>query len=164
MYVGTNKRLMKTLRVEKKKIFVIMWSSAVRILVYMTTYLCLGNICYLNIWNNRHRTGYWRRDYCFWCIRAESFCFWHLRAYTQFETDIGTGSIILYYYYSDHRSVAGSWSRSIYTYYYTVIARILCIIYRQKSFRLETSFRIFQKTNLRIIWSFAIHIHNNNII
>jgi len=83
------------------------------------------------------------------------FVFDIYRAYTQFETDFGTGSIILYYY-SDHRSVAGSYNGGIgryysYTYcigtiiYYIVIARILCIIYRQKSFRLETSFRIFKK-------------------
>jgi len=100
------------------------------------------------------------------------FVFDIYRAYTQLETDFGTGSIILYYY-SDHRSVTGSYSGSIGRYiiriptycigtiYYIVIARILCIIYRQKSLRLETSFSIFQKTNLRIIYGLSLYILNN---
>lgn len=112
-------------------------------------------------------------SFVFGAYMRNRFVFDIYRAYTQLETDFGTGSIILYYY-SDHRSVAGSYSGSIgryysYTYcigtiYYTriVIACILCIIYRQKSFRLETSFRIFQKTNLRIIYyGLSLYILNN---
>lgn len=48
VYVGTNKRLMKTPRVEKKKIFEFMWSSAVRITLYYDD-VYLENIRYLNI-------------------------------------------------------------------------------------------------------------------
>lgn len=50
--------------------------------------------------------------FVFGAYMRNRFVFDIYRAYTQFETDFGTGSIILYYY-SDHRSVAGSYSGSI---------------------------------------------------